>query len=216
MEKFNFSESGLSEKEQKILESAVAVFSEKGYSASTTSEIARNAGVAEGTIFRYFKTKKDILRGILIQTINIFSSKLVLGSVEKILGSSSEKDIRTVLKTLFMDRYKLVESVFPMLRIILCEAIYHKEVRDAIYENIIVRTLELFEDFHRIMAEKGILRSDVKPEVVFRCILANGGIFIAQKMLFEDKFRFDDLDIELDRIIDVILYGIAAEPPLHS
>ncbi len=61
MEPLDLSSLNLPEKEQRILEAAIAVFSEKGFSAATTSEIAKNAGVAEGTIFRYFKTKKDIL-----------------------------------------------------------------------------------------------------------------------------------------------------------
>jgi AcrR family transcriptional regulator len=211
MEIFDLSKTGLPEKEQKILESAVNIFSEKGFSAATTSEIAKNAGVAEGTIFRYFKTKKDILRGILIQTINIMSSKLVLGSLEKIFDSGNEKDIRVVLKELFYDRIKLVENIFPMLRVILTEALYHEDVRQAIYENIITRGIDLFSDFHRSMAERGMLRNDVKPEIIFRSLLGNGFMFIAQRMLFGDKFQFDDLDTELDRIIDVVLYGIAPE-----
>ena len=54
----HFENSKLNEKEQKILNAACLVFSQKGYSSATTSEIAKWAGVAEGTIFRYFKTKK--------------------------------------------------------------------------------------------------------------------------------------------------------------
>ncbi|WP_446715397.1 helix-turn-helix domain-containing protein [Caloramator sp. Dgby_cultured_2] len=34
------------------------VFSEKGFEGSRTSEIAKEANVAEGTIFKYFKTKR--------------------------------------------------------------------------------------------------------------------------------------------------------------
>lgn len=45
-------------RKEAVLKAAVKIFSEKGYSAATTSEIAKEAGVAEGTIFRYFKTKK--------------------------------------------------------------------------------------------------------------------------------------------------------------
>ena len=57
MEHRDIPDFGLPEKEEKILKSAIKIFSEKGFSASTTSEIAKDAGVAEGTIFRYFKTK---------------------------------------------------------------------------------------------------------------------------------------------------------------
>lgn len=51
-------EGQFSEKQLKILEAAVEMFAEKGYAATSTSEIAKKAGVAEGTIFRHYKTKK--------------------------------------------------------------------------------------------------------------------------------------------------------------
>src|SRR5690554_2141452 len=51
----------MTEKQSRIIQAAVEIFSEKGYAASSTSEIAQKAGVAEGTIFRHYKTKKDLL-----------------------------------------------------------------------------------------------------------------------------------------------------------
>ncbi len=211
MTKGYLSELGLSEKEEKILESAIKVFSEKGYSGATTSEIAKNAGVAEGTIFRYFKTKKDILRGIVIQTVNIFSEKIVLGNVEKIFSSANEKDIRSILKELIMDRLKLLDSVFPMARIIFTEALFHDDVREAIYKNIIEKALEIFKNFHKVMLNKGIIRNDIEPEVLFRCIIGNTGILLAQQKLFGDKLPLDNIENEVEKVIDIILYGVISK-----
>jgi TetR/AcrR family fatty acid metabolism transcriptional regulator len=50
-----------SEKYQRILDAAVKVFANQGYHQSTVSQIAREAGVADGTIYLYFKNKDDIL-----------------------------------------------------------------------------------------------------------------------------------------------------------
>jgi TetR/AcrR family fatty acid metabolism transcriptional regulator len=50
-----------SEKYHKILEAAVAVFAKHGFFQSTVSQIAQEAGVADGTIYLYFKNKDDIL-----------------------------------------------------------------------------------------------------------------------------------------------------------
>lgn len=199
---------GLPEKEQKILEAAIGVFSEKGFSAATTSEIARHAGVAEGTIFRYFKTKKDILRGILIQTINLLSSKIVLDGVEKILKASDSKDMKWILKEILYDRLKLVDSIFPMARVIFTEALLHEDVRQAIYENIISRALEMFKEFHMKMAERGLLRKDMDSVVLFRSILGNLGIFIMQRKLFADVLPIKDVDEEFDQMVDILLKGI--------
>ncbi|KNC89109.1 TetR/AcrR family transcriptional regulator [Trabulsiella odontotermitis] len=48
------------DKKQALLEAATAAFAQSGYAASTAA-IARSAGVAEGTLFRYFATKDDLL-----------------------------------------------------------------------------------------------------------------------------------------------------------
>jgi len=51
----------INDKYHRILEAAVKVFAEKGFFQSTVSQIAREAGVADGTIYLYFKNKEDIL-----------------------------------------------------------------------------------------------------------------------------------------------------------
>jgi TetR/AcrR family fatty acid metabolism transcriptional regulator len=49
------------DKRKRILEAAVKVFARKGYFAARVSEIAKKAGVADGTIYLYFRNKEDIL-----------------------------------------------------------------------------------------------------------------------------------------------------------
>ena len=51
-----------SEKYQRILDAAVEVIAENGYFSSPVSAIAKRAGVADGTIYLYFKSKDDVLR----------------------------------------------------------------------------------------------------------------------------------------------------------
>lgn len=211
MEIPDLSSLGLSEKEQKILESAIAVFSEKGFSAATTNEIAKIAGVAEGTIFRYFKTKKDILRSILVQTLNLISSKLVLESFEKILANSKGKDLRTILKEILYDRVQLAETIFPMARIIITEALFHEDVREAIYQNIISKALKVVTDFRNDMVDRGLIKSTVEPEALLRAVLGNLAVLMVQRKLFADKFVLKDIDTEVDMIIDIIMYGIASD-----
>ncbi len=50
-----------SDKYQRILEAAIKVFAEQGFFQSTIAQIAKTAGVADGTIYLYFKNKDDIL-----------------------------------------------------------------------------------------------------------------------------------------------------------
>lgn len=47
-------------KKERILETAARLFAERGYARTSTALLAQEAGVAEGTIFRHFKSKDDI------------------------------------------------------------------------------------------------------------------------------------------------------------
>ena len=49
------------DKYERILEAAITVFAEQGFHQATISQIARKAGVADGTIYLYFKNKDDIM-----------------------------------------------------------------------------------------------------------------------------------------------------------
>lgn len=199
----------MSEKEKKILDAAIAVISEKGFSAASTSEIARQAGVAEGTIFRYFKTKKDILRGILIHLGNVIAELLVVYGLKKILLSDGREDLRSGIKRVLKDRMAMIDAVFPMLRIVITEAMYHEDIRQILYDKIISRAVEVFEEYHREMVEKGLMKREIDAVVAGRSILANLVLFFVYRNLFGPMIQLDDYDQELDQVIDVIMYGIA-------
>ena len=52
------------DKRNAILDAATRVFAQRGLTAAPTSEISKQAGVAEGTLFTYFKTKDDLINAI--------------------------------------------------------------------------------------------------------------------------------------------------------
>jgi AcrR family transcriptional regulator len=52
------------DKRNAILDAATRVFAERGLTAAPTSEISKQAGVAEGTLFTYFKTKDDLVNAL--------------------------------------------------------------------------------------------------------------------------------------------------------
>ena len=167
----------MSEKEKKILDAAIGVISEKGFSAASTSEIARHAGVAEGTIFRYFKTKKGILRSILIHLGNVIAESLVVYGLNKIPDQDSREDIRAGIKLVLKDRISIIDAVFPMLRIVITEAMYHDDIRQILYDKIISRVVEVFEGYHQEMVDKGLMKREIDAVVAGRSILANLVLF---------------------------------------
>src|SRR3984885_15430531 len=59
-----------SQEDQRILDAAVEVIAERGYFKSPVSAIAKRAGVADGTVYLYFKSKDDVLRTAIDETFN--------------------------------------------------------------------------------------------------------------------------------------------------
>lgn len=55
----------MTEKQEKILASALVLFAEEGYHATSTSKVARHAGVSEGLIFRHFGNKDGLLEAVM-------------------------------------------------------------------------------------------------------------------------------------------------------
>ncbi|MGM0874838.1 MAG: TetR/AcrR family transcriptional regulator [Bacillota bacterium] len=88
-------------KYKQIIDAAVIVIAENGYHQAQVSKIAKQAGVADGTIYLYFKNKEDILVSLFQEKMGIF--------IEKI-----EEEIRfeqTAAKKL----YTLIEKHFSLL-----------------------------------------------------------------------------------------------------
>jgi AcrR family transcriptional regulator len=67
----------VNEKEQKILDTSLSLFVEKGFHGTSTAEIAKTAGVATGTLFHYFKTKEE-----LIDRLYIYTKESILNEVQ--------------------------------------------------------------------------------------------------------------------------------------
>ena len=60
------------EKRKKILEAAIRIFARNGYFNSRVSEIAKEAGVADGTIYIYFQSKEEVLAAIFEEALQQF------------------------------------------------------------------------------------------------------------------------------------------------
>ena len=57
----------MTERQERILDTALRLFAEQGYTATSTSKVAKEAGVSEGLIFRHFENKEGLLQAILSQ-----------------------------------------------------------------------------------------------------------------------------------------------------
>ncbi|WP_242851480.1 helix-turn-helix domain-containing protein [Clostridium sp. DMHC 10] len=97
-------------REQQILDAAIKIFSEKGYNAATTSEISKEAGIAEGTLFRYFKNKKTLLAKIVILSSKTIGKNIIARRLGKLIEKNKDKDLKEILKLIMLDRIDLLEK----------------------------------------------------------------------------------------------------------
>ncbi|HKZ06223.1 MAG TPA: TetR/AcrR family transcriptional regulator [Methylomirabilota bacterium] len=91
------------DKPQQIIEAAVRVFARKGYYNSRVSDIAREAGIAAGTIYLYFRTKDDIL-------VTLFRDKMAqfVGTLRKAIAD--EPDAVAKLSRLIRLHFEMLEE----------------------------------------------------------------------------------------------------------
>ena len=83
---------------KKILESAMTLFSKKGYDGTSINMIAKNAGVSKGLIYNYFDTKEEIVKEVILYMIGI--------GTEFMRDGLKLKDPMAKLKFLIIDSMK--------------------------------------------------------------------------------------------------------------
>ena len=83
------------DKYQRILEAAIKVFAEQGFFQSTIAQIAKEAGVADGTIYLYFKNKDDIL----VQFFNYKAKQVFDGFREEVnMAENAVDKLRNLIR----------------------------------------------------------------------------------------------------------------------
>lgn len=85
-------------KYRQIIDAAVEVIAENGYHSSQVSKIAKRAGVADGTIYLYFKNKEDILVSLFQEKMGVFIERIESATTSR--QTSSEK-LRVLVETHF-------------------------------------------------------------------------------------------------------------------
>ena len=200
------------EKHLKILEAAVRVFSEKGFSASRTSEVAKAAGVSEGTIFNYFKTKKDLLTGLLVPLGDRVLQPFVLSGLEKVIQSGGDREMEDVLRDLMKDRVHLIQNNLPLVKTMAVEAAYHPELLQPLKEHVVPQALEMASNFLSKQQEQGNIREEIDATRALRVFMSMVFGYVMMRNVLGDVLPLAEEDEEIDKILDIFLHGVKAEP----
>jgi AcrR family transcriptional regulator len=142
-----------------ILDAATTVFAEKGFHRATIKDVARAAGIADGTIYTYFSSKTEVLLGIL-NRLNESTER------EMQFALGSEQDVRSFFKAYVRQRISLIWPNAEVFRAVLPEMLVNTELRDLYYQQVLVPTFRVAEHYFLAQTEEGQLRKVDVPLAV--------------------------------------------------
>jgi TetR/AcrR family fatty acid metabolism transcriptional regulator len=185
-------------KRERILRAAVDVFARNGYFNSKVSEIAKAAGVADGTIYLYFDGKDQLL-----ETIFREHTRHYLQSLEREIGNINHADerlriaIRHHLETLGRDRnLAIVAQVELRHSLKFMSLLSQQEVAD--YLNMIRKIIEQGQN-------EGVFRRTLHPQLVAKSVFGILDEMVTSWILSEKEY---DPAAQADQISDLILTGL--------
>jgi TetR/AcrR family fatty acid metabolism transcriptional regulator len=154
------------EKRNRILRAAIQIFSKKGFYNSKVSEIARASGVADGTIYLYFKNKDDLL-------ISLFEEKMGEIVAEVRQRISAGKDACAKLQIFIENHMALLERDAGLFEVIQVEL---RQSNKFLKDYTPVKFFEYLEVISDILEEgkrEGTMRPDLNVSVARRAIFGS-------------------------------------------
>ena len=192
------------ETQSKILKAAQKLFARRGYGATTTKELAKAAGVAEGTLFRHFENKK----AILVEVATRGWMEILTDLLTELSEMASYKAIAQVMRKRMLN----LRTNSDMLRVCFMEAQFHPELRDRIQTDVIEKMTDVAEAFFQTAMERGEYRQ-MNPRMVARIFL---GMFtvagFSQSTLTNDPTAHLELKEMAETLADIFLNGVLTAP----
>jgi len=197
-----------SEKQFKILEAAIESFSEKGFAATSTSEIAKKAGVAEGTIFRHYKTKKHLLIAIVTPVMTKFFAPIFAKDFAKGVFEVEYDNFEEFIRKLALNRYQFVKKYISVLRIFIQEISFHHELKQPYMKVFKEHIYEKFRDKIIRFQEKAEIVA-FPPDTIIRLIFTTiVGTLLSMFLILPEKDW--EYEVEMEYTIQVLINGLKA------
>jgi TetR/AcrR family fatty acid metabolism transcriptional regulator len=186
-----------------ILEAAAKVFAEKGFHPTTIKDIAREAGIAEGTIYNYFESKTALLLGIFDRM-----SEAVRQDTD--FSKITPGDFRSFMKAYFRQPLIALKSdSFELFRIIVSEIMVNQELRALYYQKMLEPTLAMGETIFQQWIDQQVIKP-VNLKLTMRAI--SGMIMgLIVEYVMGDKTLEAQWEELPDFLTDLMLDGIINE-----
>ncbi len=189
-------------KHQKILQAAIKVFSEKGFYNSRVSEIAKEANVADGTIYLYFKNKDDIL-------ISLFEHEF--GKVVRNMRAelAREKDALQKIKRFAITHLSIVFHHPHLAEVMGVEVRQSTKFMKEYINQPFIEYLNIIRSVVIEGQEKGLLRKDLTPGVMKRALF--GALDEMARYWVLSTKKKHSIDEAALQISDIFIRGMMTE-----
>lgn len=188
----------MSDKREAILRAAITVFASKGYFNSKVADIASQAGIADGTVYLYFKSKDEILRSIFDAAMVEFISE---GRRELAKISSASDKIRKIAE-LHLERLGADRDLAVVFQVELRGSTKHMQEFSAAgfgeYLDIIRATIEAGQS-------NGEFRSDIKPIIAAKILYGSLDEMVTNWVLSSRQYPLERM---VDEVLKVYLEGM--------
>lgn len=191
------------DKYQRILQAAIEVFAENGFFQSRVSAIAERAGVADGTIYLYFKNKEELL---LAAIANAFDAFLELAHAE--IQASS--DPREQLRRLALLHLTALGSDRNLATVFQTELRQSARFLVQFSQHQLKRYFDVIRDVIRAGQRSGVFRYELSDKIVANCFFGALDEMVTSWLLSEHEYP---LAGAADAVVEVLLGGLAVRTP---
>lgn len=190
-----------SDKHAKIIDAAVKVFASKGFFNARISDIAKEAQVADGTIYLYFNNKYDILISLFEEEIGkiILAVKLL---IEK------ETDPRRMLQIFALHHLKLMEEKKDLAEVLQMELRQSNKFMREYRNTKFIEYVDVVSSIIHRGQEAGIFRQDVLPGVFKRAFF--GALDETSRLWVLSPDHNYTIEEAARQISDIFTYGVMA------
>ncbi len=190
------------DKHQQIIEAAVRVFARTGYYNSRVSDIAKEAGIASGTIYLYFKTKDEIL-------VTLFREKMAefVATVGKAIAA--EPDAVAKLRRLIRLHFKLLEEHPELAEVVQVELRQGQKFFRGASANEVSGYFDLISSVLEEGMAAGLFRSDLPVKTVRKVLFGALDQMATSWVLGKRGYKLTDT---ADAVADIFLKGLAPKP----
>lgn len=190
-------------RKDRIMDAALRIFAEKSFQEATISEISKEAGVSEATIYEYFGTKEDLLFAIPEKISNAAHEK-----TEAVLPYI--KDVEGRVRAIMFSYIQLYESNPHYSALVLLQLMYNKRFRQTAAHAAIRRSAHLLLECIREGIANGTFRPDADAYLIRSMLMGTiEHLFIYWHMQGMPKREKTIMEM-LDSFLGIVLSGIRA------